>query len=74
VIAFSGLDPSFHQSGQLEEISRILKRGNRRPRRVIFLMTTGVVRSNSIYRRLFIGEKQRAYQLRRRFLPLLINC
>jgi len=39
VIAFAGLDPSVHQSGQYEGMSRISKRGNRHLRRVIFPMT-----------------------------------
>lgn len=57
VIAFAGLDPSIHQSGQYEGISRISKRGNRHLRRVIFLMTTCVVRSNNIFRQYFLKRK-----------------
>ncbi len=57
VIAFAGLDPSVHQSGQYEGISRISKRGNRHLRRVIFLMTTCVVRSNNIFRQYFLKRK-----------------
>jgi transposase len=57
VIAFAGLDPSVHQSGQYEGISRISKRGNRHLRRVIFLMTTCVVRCNNIFRQYFLKRK-----------------
>jgi transposase len=58
VIAFAGLDPSVHQSGQYGGISRISKRGNRHLRRVIFLMTTCVVRSNNIFRQYFLKRKE----------------
>src|SRR5512139_218924 len=57
VIAFAGLDPSIHQSGQYEGISRISKRGNRHLRRVIFLMTLCVVRSQNVFREYFLKRK-----------------
>jgi transposase len=57
VIAFAGLDPSIHQSGQYEGISRISKRGNRHLRRVVFLMTLCVVRSQNIFREYFLKRK-----------------
>ena len=58
VIAFAGLDPSIHQSGQFQGMSKISKRGNRHLRRVIFLMTTCVVRSNNIFRQYFLKRKE----------------
>ncbi len=58
VIAFAGLDPSIHQSGQYEGISRISKRGNRHLRRVIFLMTLCAVRSHNIFREYFLRRKE----------------
>jgi len=58
VIAFAGLDPSIHQSGQFEGISRISKRGNRHLRRVVFLMTLCVVRSRNIFREYFLRRKR----------------
>lgn len=58
VIAFAGLDPSVHQSGQFEGMSKISKRGNRHLRRVIFLMTSCVVRSNNVFRQYFLKRKQ----------------
>jgi transposase len=57
VIAFAGLDPSIHQSGQYEGISRLSKRGNRHLRRVIFLMTLCAVRSQNIFREYFLKRK-----------------
>jgi transposase len=57
VIAFAGLDPSIHQSGQYEGISRLSKRGNRHLRRVIFLMTLCAVRSHNIFREYFLKRK-----------------
>jgi len=58
LIAFAGLDPSVHQSGKFEGISRISKRGNRHLRYIIYLMTTCVVRGNNIFRSYF--QKRRA--------------
>ena len=58
VIAFAGLDPSIHQSGQYEGISRLSKRGNRHLRRVIFLMTLCAVRSQNIFREYFLKRKE----------------
>ena len=58
VIAFAGLDPSIHQSGQYEGVSRISKRGNRHLRRVIFLMTLCAVRSQNIFREYFLKRKE----------------
>jgi transposase len=57
VIAFAGLDPSIHQSGQYEGISRLSKRGNRHLRRVVFLMTLCAVRSQNIFREYFLKRK-----------------
>ena len=57
VIAFAGLDPSIHQSGQYEGVSKISKRGNRHLRRVVFLMTLCVVRSQNIFREYFLKRK-----------------
>lgn len=58
VIAFAGLDPSIHQSGQYEGRSTISKRGNRHLRRVIFLMTLCAVRSKNAFRDYFLRRKQ----------------
>ena len=58
VIAFAGLDPSIHQSGQYEGRSTISKRGNRHLRRVIFLMTLCAVRSKNKFREYFLRRKQ----------------
>jgi transposase len=58
VIAFAELDPSIHQSGQFEGMSKISKSGNCYLRRVIFLMTTCAVRSNNIFRQYFLKRKE----------------
>ncbi|MGE5840569.1 MAG: IS110 family transposase, partial [Deltaproteobacteria bacterium] len=58
LIAFAGLDPSIHQSGQYEGISRISKRGNRHLRRVVFLMTLCAVRSQNVFREYFLRRKE----------------
>lgn len=58
VIAFAGLDPSIHQSGQFMGKSKISKRGNRHLRRVIFLITLCVVRSRHVFREYFLRRKE----------------
>jgi len=58
IIAFAGLDPSIHQSGQYEGRSTISKRGNRHLRRVIFLMTLCAVRSKNAFREYFLRRKK----------------
>lgn len=58
VIAFAGLDPSIHQSGQYQGQSRISKRGNRHLRRVIFMMTMCAVRSDNVFREYFLRRKR----------------
>ena len=58
IIAFAGLDPSIHQSGQYEGRSTISKRGNRHLRRIIFLMTLCAVRSKNAFREYFLRRKR----------------
>jgi transposase len=58
IIAFSGLDPSVHQSGQYEGRSTISKRGNRHLRRIIFLMTLCAVKGKNVFREYFLRRKQ----------------
>lgn len=57
LIAAAGLDPSTYQSGKYEGSSKISKRGNRHLRRVIWLMTRGVVFSNDLFRAYFYKRK-----------------
>jgi transposase len=58
VIAFAGLDPAVYQSGQYEGKGKISKRGNKHLRRVIFLMTMCVVRTNSVFKNYFQRRKK----------------
>jgi transposase len=58
IIAFAGLDPSIHQSGQFEGRSTISKRGNRHLRRIIFIITLCAVRSQNAFREYFLRRKQ----------------
>jgi transposase len=57
LIAASGLDPSTYQSGKYEGKSKISKRGNRHLRRVIWLMTTRVIISNTLFRTYFYKRR-----------------
>jgi transposase len=58
VLAFVGLDPSIHQSGQYQGQSRISKRGSRHLRRVIFMMTMCAIRSDNVFREYFLRRKR----------------
>jgi hypothetical protein len=50
IIAFAGIDPTLHQSGKFEGMSKISKRGNRHLRRVIFLMAKHVSREDTFFK------------------------
>jgi transposase len=50
VIAMAGIDPSVHQSGKYEGLSKISKRGNRHLRRIIWLMAVKVIQFNNYFR------------------------
>jgi transposase len=58
LIAFAGLDPSTHKSGKYEGKSRISKRGNRHLRRILYLMTSCIVRKDNAFRVYFLKRKQ----------------
>ncbi|MGO9015220.1 MAG: IS110 family transposase [Dissulfurispiraceae bacterium] len=57
LIAFAGIDPSIHQSGKFEGISKISKRGNRHMRHLSYLMTTCVVRLDNIFREYYLRRR-----------------
>jgi transposase len=50
VIAMAGIDPSVHQSGKYEGLSKISKRGNRHLRRIIWLMALNVIQFHTFFR------------------------
>ncbi len=58
LIAFAGIDPTVYQSGKFEGTSRISKRGNRHLRRIVYLMTVGVIRCNAFFKSYFLKRKQ----------------
>ncbi|MBT9537159.1 MAG: IS110 family transposase [Nitrospirae bacterium] len=58
LIAFAGLDPTVFQSGKFKGASRISKRGNRHLRRIVYLMTIGVIRCNAFFKAYFLKRKQ----------------
>lgn len=58
LIAYAGIDPTVFQSGKFEGTSRISKRGNRHLRRIIYLMTIGVIRCNAFFKAYFLKRKQ----------------
>jgi transposase len=58
LVAFAGIDPSVYQSGKYEGSSRLSKRGNRHLRRIIWLMTTGVIQHNYTFRIYFMKRRE----------------
>lgn len=58
LIAYAGIDPTVFQSGKFEGTSRISKRGNRHLRRIVYLMTVGVIRCNALFKAYFLKRKQ----------------
>jgi transposase len=57
VIAFAGVDPSIHDSGNFHGNSKLSKRGNRHLRRVIYLMTFCAVRMEGPFKQYFLKRK-----------------
>ena len=68
IIAFSGLDPTIHQSGKFEGMSMISRRGNRHLRKVIYNMTFCVVRYAGPFRDYFFRRKQDGLPFRKALL------
>ena len=58
LIAYAGIDPTVFQSGKFEGTSRISKRGNRHLRRIVYLMTVGVIRCNAFFKAYFLKRKK----------------
>jgi transposase len=58
LIAYAGVDPTVFQSGKFQGTSRISKRGNRHLRRLVYLMTIGVIRCNAFFKSYFLKRKQ----------------
>ena len=58
LIAFTGIDPSLHESGNYVGMSKLSKRGNRHLRRAIYLMTTSVVSQNAFFKAYFLKRKR----------------
>jgi transposase len=65
LVAFAGLDPSIRQSGTMLRQGRISKRGNKRLRRVLYIMAQGVVRYEASLRGYYqkLRERGKAYQV-----------
>ncbi len=57
LIAFAGLDPSIRQSGKFEGKSKLSKRGNRHLRHIVYLMTSCVVRKNTVLKEYFLKRR-----------------
>lgn len=58
LIAFAGIDPTVYQSGKFQGTSRISKRGNRHLRRLVYLMTIGVIRCNAFFKAYFLKRRK----------------
>jgi transposase len=68
LIAFAGLDPSVHQSGQFQGISKISKGGNRHLRYVIYNMTFCVIRLDNVFRAYFLRRKKEGLPFKKALL------
>lgn len=58
IIAYAGVDPSVHESGNFVGMSKLSKRGNRHLRRAIYLMTASVVSQNAFFKAYFLKGKK----------------
>jgi len=58
IIAMAGLDPAVYQSGKHEGKGRITKRGNRHLRRVIWMMTTGVIQYSDAFKVYYLKRRK----------------
>jgi transposase len=58
LIAFTGIDPSLHESGNYIGMSKLSKRGNRHLRRAVYLMTAAVVSKNPFFKAYFLRRKR----------------
>jgi transposase len=58
LIAYCGIDPTVYESGRFKGKSKISKRGNRHLRRIVWLMSIGVVMHNEYFREYY--NKRRA--------------
>lgn len=65
MLAFSGLDPTTHQSGEYEGMSMISRRGNRHLRKVIYNMTFCVIRYAGPFRDYFFRRKREGLPFRK---------
>jgi transposase len=58
LIAFTGIDPSLHESGNYIGMSKLSKRGNRHLRRAVYLMTVAVASKNPFFTAYFLKRKR----------------
>jgi transposase len=58
IIAMAGLDPAVYQSGKHDGKGRITKRGNRHLRRIIWLMTTSVIRYSDAFKVYYLKRRK----------------
>ncbi len=70
LIAFAGLDPIIKESGQWKGKGRISKRGSRSLRRLLFLMSTLVVRNNPVFRELYDRKRAEGKRYRQAVLAV----
>ena len=70
LIAFTGLDPIIKESGQWKGKGKISKRGNRSLRRLLFLMSTLVVRNNTVFRELYDRKRAEGKRYRQAVLAV----
>ncbi len=71
LIAYAGTDPSVKQSGtSLHRNGRISKKGSSSLRRYLYLMATGVMRSNPYFRTYYLKKREQGMQHRKAMIAL----
>ena len=70
LIAYCGIDPTVYESGRFKGKSKISKRGNRHLRRIVWLMSVGVVMHNEYFRKYYNRRRAEGLVYRKAILAV----
>ena len=68
--AYAGLDPAIKQSGSMYSRGKISKKGSKSLRRTLYLMASGVIKSNDYFRVYYIKKRGEGMQHRKAMIAL----
>ena len=68
--AYAGLDPATKQSGSMYSRGKISKKGSKSLRRTLYLMASGVIKSNDYFRVYYIKKRGEGMQHRKAMIAL----